>query len=868
MTFHEGTKIDTYEIIELVGRGGMGEVYRARDSKLRRDVAIKVLHEGFDVGSDRASRFQREAQILASLNHPNIAIIHDFQKASGGTWFLVLELVEGETLAQRIARGAVPVRETLEIGRQITDALEAAHEKGIVHRDLKPTNIKITPEGRVKVLDFGLAKIRNPDSGAGLSDLPTQTAYLSTDAGTVLGTAPYMSPEQVRGKDIDKRSDIWAFGAVLFEMLTGRAAFRGGTVSDIIAAVLSHEVDWNALSPVTPPGLRDLLRRCLERDSHRRLRDIGDARIEIDELLTQGAAPAAQVPSRPKSRRAFLALVALALVLSGVLLGSVSWLQPDAPASWTGNLVGGSNVALTPRISPDGKSLAFLALVDGISQVGVVNPKSGNWTLLTKDRTRGYVGTFSWSLDGTRIYYTRMQGIPRGVFSVPALGGDERLVVENAKGGEPLPDGSLVVSRVVNRQTQIHRYWPANGRVETLPGIIPGERDFFPVRLLPDGSGAVFWGRSVNEVATAENRFHLLNFSTGRTTAIPFGDLASQNFPFALTPDGKSVLILTPNGDRFRILAIDVNGAAKPQTVLDLQEEVWGFDVGTDGSLYVDQIRRPADILRFTTSGKEFERVSAVPNVTVLGLSLYLADGRTLVPAVIGGRRRLLMAAPGKDAVPFIETDEETAPPSILFDKDRVAFLIGTGSGRRIAIASLEDGRILRQVENVRVDPNRPTMAMSPDGTTLYFTNAGAVWSVAIEQPGEPRKIHAGDGVAITPDGKKLIISLLEAPVRWAIVSLETGREQPIRVSGDFSLTPLPPAPGSVARDGRILLPIAVSNSWFYSPALFNPATGSVQRIPVPYVGDFFDLGWTPDGKVVAVGYPFESAIWKFTLSK
>jgi hypothetical protein len=270
--------------------------------------------------------------------------------------------------------------------------------------------------------------------------------------------------------------------------------------------------------------------------------------------------------------------------------------------------------------------------------------------------------------------------------------------------------------------------------------------------------------------------------------------------------------------------------------------------------------------LRFNASGTELERISGIPDVTVMGHALYLEDGRTLVPAVVGGRRRMLMVSPGKDAVPFIDTDEETAPPTTLVGKDRVAFAIGTGSASRIAIASVQDGRIIRQLENIRPDPTRRTIACSPDGTTLYYIDSGAVWSVSIEQ-GQPRKIHAGDGVAITPDGKNLIISFLEEPVRWSILSLETGQERAIDVGGDLRLTPIPPAPGSVAPDGRIVLPIAVSDSWFYAPALFDPAMGSVQRIPVSYLGDFFGLGWTPDGKIVAAGFPFQSAIWRFTPS-
>jgi hypothetical protein len=676
-----------------------------------------------------------------------------------------------------------------------------------------------------------------------------------------------MSPEQVRGRESDKRADIWAFGAVLFEMLTGRASFSGETLSDTITSVLSHEIPWNSLPPIVPSELRNLLRRCLERDSNRRLRDIGDARIVIDELLEGRSAPKVQPRATTKPSRLLHAMAALGWILAGVLL-ALLWPQPEAPAPWTGTRVGGSDIALTPRVAPDQKRIAFLALVKGVSQVGVLDPKSGNFTVLTTSRTNGYTGAISWSVDGTRIYYTRMQGIPRGIYSVPALGGDERLVLENAKGGEALPDGSLIVSRIINRRAQIHRFWPVNGRLEPLPAFIPVEGDSFPVRLLPDGSGAVFLGRTGNDTGE-RSRLHLLSFSTGRAEAIPIDDslpetsIPVETLPFAITPKGESVLILVPSGDRLRILEISIDGRHKPQPILDLQAGVWGFDVGADGSIYVDQVRRPIDILRFTTAGKELQRVAVVPNLTMLGLSLYLADGRTLVPAVSGGRRRLLTVSPGEDATPFIDTDEQTSPPVVHAGKDRVAFLIGSRSGSRIAIATVQDGRIIRQID-VPLDPAaRPTMAFSPDGKTLYFSRSGSIWRLLLDQ-GQPEKLHPGDGVATMPDGKNLIISFNEEPIRWAIYSLEKGTEQPIRAGPDFRLTPVPPAPGSASPDGRILLPIAVPDSWFYSPGLFDPRTGAVQRIPLPYVGDFFDLGWTPDGKVVAAGYPFESTIWRF----
>src|SRR4029450_395525 len=279
------TQIGPYRIIAPLGAGGMGEVYRARDDKLGRDVAIKVLPTSFAHDPDRLARFDREARLLASLNHPRIAAIYGFED-SAGIPALVLELVEGPTLADRIAHGPLGLTQALGIAGQITDALEAAHEKGIVHRDLKPANIKVTPNGDVKVLDFGLAKVLEAEgagrAGGDVSDSPTITVG-ATQHGVILGTAPYMSPEQARGFVVDKRTDIWAFGCVMYEMLAGRQAFLGNNVSDILASILRSEPEWKQLPASTPQKIRDLLRRCLQKDPQRRLHDIADARIEIDE---------------------------------------------------------------------------------------------------------------------------------------------------------------------------------------------------------------------------------------------------------------------------------------------------------------------------------------------------------------------------------------------------------------------------------------------------------------------------------------------------------------------------------------------------------------------------------------------------------
>jgi eukaryotic-like serine/threonine-protein kinase len=276
-----GSRLGPYEILARIGAGGMGDVYQARDTKLGRSVAVKVLPLAFVDNPDRVTRFQREARMLASLNHPNIASIYGLED-SGGTQALVMELVEGPTLADRIKSGPVAVDETLRIAKQITEALEYAHERGIVHRDLKPANVKLTSGGRVKVLDFGLAKALAGDGGVDLSQSPTLTAAETTE-GTILGTPAYMSPEQVRGKSVDKRTDNWAFGCVLYELLTARRAFQGETLADTIAAVLEKEPDWQALPPTTPARVQDLLRRCLQKDSQRRLRDLGDAGIELEE---------------------------------------------------------------------------------------------------------------------------------------------------------------------------------------------------------------------------------------------------------------------------------------------------------------------------------------------------------------------------------------------------------------------------------------------------------------------------------------------------------------------------------------------------------------------------------------------------------
>jgi hypothetical protein len=331
MSLAPGVRLGAYEVLAPLGAGGMGEVYRARDTRLKREVALKILPESVATDPDRLARFQREAEVLASLNHPNIAAIHGLEDA-GSIRALVMELVEGETLADRIARGSIPVDEALPIARQIAEALEAAHEQSIIHRDLKPANIKLRPDGTVKVLDFGLAKALEPISAVGMDATasPTITSpAMMTGAGVLLGTAAYMSPEQARGKLADKRADIWAFGCVLYEMLTGKPAFGGDEVSDVLASVLAREPHWTMLPGQLSPVLATVLKRCLHKDRKHRMRDIGDVALALAGAFDTTPEPAYAVEARRSLRGRAIPVVA-ALVLGGLLVGLVAWSRSPA----------------------------------------------------------------------------------------------------------------------------------------------------------------------------------------------------------------------------------------------------------------------------------------------------------------------------------------------------------------------------------------------------------------------------------------------------------------------------------------------------------------------------------------------------------
>ena len=728
MPLTPGSRFDVYEIGALVGAGGMGEVYRARDTRLNRDVAIKVLSGALAADPERLARFDREARLLASLNHPSIAQIYgfvDLDVEGARLAALVLELVDGPTLADRIAKGPIPVPKAITLARQIASALEAAHAGGIVHRDLKPANVKVTGAGVVKVLDFGLAKGQAPPRGA--KDHPTHTrlaSFSTTQVGAVLGTAAYMAPEQARALGADERSDLWALGVVLYEMLTGRRPFDGETTSDTIAAVLRADVDFSALPPDTPDELRRLIRRCLERDPDHRLQHAADARLVLGELEREALAPSAMA-ARPRSRAwlvgGAVGLVALAAI--GLAWSRAGWRGGErAPAGPTVRFVieapplvtSITNVTLPPdgrfvvfegRIA--GETVLFQRRLDALDARALPGTEGGRWPFVSPDGR--WVGFFR---DGQILKVSTSGGDPLVV--CPASSGpgavwtsDDRIVFSRtwlaglssvpAEGGAP-----VVLTTPDSAQREIGHWWPS---------MLPDGRILFTVATAAGGMNDA----RIALYDPAERRYrvimpgaraswlpsgHLLFFRSGRYQVVPF-DVATGTVGGSAVPVLEDAQDFDPSGDLPQPLATAAGGAVAYLTgpFVPASRLTWIAPDGTFTTLPFAP--RPFVSLKISPDGRRVATGSLEAGRLVVRL-VDLHRGTDDVPRIGGmnwnpvwrpdGRLSFTSMRKGDFDVYVKDVDSaetETAVLSGPDDTDPVAWL---GDGRLVVQASEPDG--------------------------------------------------------------------------------------------------------------------------------------------------------------------------------
>lgn len=870
MPLTAGTRLGSYEVVELLGQGGMGEVYRARDTRLNRDVALKVLPDQFTDDAARVARFDREAQTLAALNHPNIAQIYGVEPLGGNRTSLVIEYVPGDDLAVRLRHGRIELADALPIARQIVLALEAAHEKSVIHRDLKPANVKVTTDGAVKVLDFGLAKAMAPDAGtssSGIANSPTMTSPAMTQHGVVLGTAAYMAPEQARGRPVDKRADIWAFGVVLYEMLAGRAAFDGDNVTDVIAAVVTKDPDWTALPDTTPPAIRTLIKRCLQKDARNRLHDIADARLEIDAainghtdaILPAGSLAGASGVAASSRRNRLIATGALVGLAVGAAAG-VFWQKSlqVPPTEWTATRLGGSDVAFNPRISPDGHMLVSLGKIDGLSQLIMMKPGTGSWTVLTHDRTRGLANTLNWSTDSSQIYYDRFTDAPNGIYTIPNLGGDERLVIENAASPLPLTDGSLLFGRInADRVWQLHRLL-SSGKVEPLPFVTLSLRNtFLSFQRQLDATHVAVVGRPLGESGT--DRLYSFDLASNKATQIgPDVDMEAA-FDMAVDPTDGSVLLSLRENNIFRLKRFRTNGVGPGESVMTFVSQP-DVDVARDGSLFVALTDRPHEALQFDADGN---------NLQILATGLTFGDydipiGPTvLMTSRIGGRTRITTKAPGREPVNLVKTDEDTRAPFAPVGTDRV--VVSIGEKRDLAVVATATGVTINRFA---VPPGVTSVGASPDGKTIYFAAAGKVSRMPVTG-GAAREIGSGDSFVVDPDSGDLIVKLDEVGTfRLVRLSPDGGQNTPVAMhSADLRMIPEGLAPGGI-RHGKLVLPVTTVDSWNWFPALLDLKTGALTRVPLKYDTDFHYLTWTADGRIVGAGLGMQAALWKFERKK
>jgi eukaryotic-like serine/threonine-protein kinase len=852
MPLTPGTRLGPYEIQSALGAGGMGEVYRARDSRLNRDVAIKVLAERFATDPEWLARFEREAQLLASLNHPHIAQIYGFEDSPSagpgraGVRALVMELVDGPTLADRIAKGALPLDEALPIARQIAEALETAHERGIIHRDLKPSNIKLTGSGAVKVLDFGLAKALSPSGVQAIAGADTSSptfASPETKSGVVLGTAAYMAPEQARGKVVDKRTDIWAFGVVLFEMLTGRRPFDGDTISDTIAAVLRQEIDWTQLPADTPDDLKRLLRRCLEREPKNRLHDAADARLIIDDVRRDD--PATADPRRSSRARApwpLVGVVAAATAIAGALVGRA------LPTSGRSEGPSSSIVRFAIEPPPEVTNVSYVAAAPDGRFIVYEAQVEGEFRLFTRRfdalesrqiaGTEGARGPFI-SPDGAWIGFIRNSRM----YKVSTGGGDPLFVcdLQGGPGATWTTDGRIVFSRawlsglsIVSgdggtptvltspdrAKQEIGHWWPSpmpDGRVLfTIATAGTGLNDA-RIGLLDPASRSyrvLFPGAKATWIPSG----HIVFYRTGRYHAVAFnptsGDVAGD--PFSVLDDAQEI---DPAGDWSQTVTTTSTGvlAYLPGHYAPPSRLTWIDDSGKLTPLAFAP--RPFVSVKLSPDGRRVATASLESGRLVIRL-FDLERGTEEMPRIDGMNWNPVWLPDGRLSFTSMRKGDFD-----LYVKDAggsgTEHALLTGPEDTDPIAWMRDGRLIFQGSEPDgayplklFDPRRPEQvtrlteqhvdnggALSPDERWLAYQSAATGRSVVYVRP----LTSPGPAVALSRDPGEFPVFLRDGRT----LALVRGQQLVVRlwrdVNGRFEIGP-----------ERVITQLAFGSGWTY----------------------------------------------------
>jgi eukaryotic-like serine/threonine-protein kinase len=789
-----GTRVGPYEILSWLGAGAMGEVYRARDTKLLREVALKTLPEELARQPARLARLKQEARILASLNHPGIATLHGLED-SDGVPVLVMELVEGESLADRLRRGPLPFREAMAVAHQIALALEAAHEKGVLHRDLKPANIRLTPDGRVKLLDFGLA--RAVRAVAVDSQLDTDTSPHS-DPGAVLGTAPYMSPEQARGQDVDRRGDIWAFGCVLFEMLAGKRAFEGATFSDTVAAVLDREPDWPALPQATPLGAARLLRRCLQKDMNKRLHDVADARLELDEVLTGTVGVSGEgsedVPVETRTRTTWrkqlgsrLGWLVVGALAAGAGLWVLGTLRPSVErpvARLAIQLSPPETVAVqtasTVALSPDGKQLAYVVKLAGPGPATRIYLRS-----LDRLEARPIPGT-----EGGRVPFFSPDGRWLGFFlfrtrklmKVPLSGGPPIALCDamEARGASWGPDGTIVFTRDLD--SGLDGVSAAGGAPEALTTLDPtrNESSHRLPEVLPGGQAVVFTVKTHDLLSFDDARIEVVSLKTRKRSVLVTGGTNARYAGGHLIYERGGSLLAAP----FDPTRLEVTGPSVPvlEGVSSSAENGFAdFGVSRDGSLvYVP--------------GKNWPSPMRLVRVDRTGRARPLMDARRVFDGLrfSPDGRRIALGIEGANAqVWLFDLERGTFTPQMLRRGNNWG-AIWTPDGRRLTFVSDRDGssNLFWQPADGSGPAERLTPwtseylvgaeAWSPDGRTLVFSESRPTTSLDIwvfrlgERQPQPLLQESWNEVSpqISPNGRWLAYASQESGAVGAMMQV------------------------------------------------------------------------------------------------